>query len=61
MIWICSISRRRSSVRPLVLEYNRVVLDARLNRIGSCLGLLHDLLEHKVLVAALFRGGDIPR
>ena len=47
--------------QTVVLEYNRIVFDARLNRIGNCLGLLHDLLEHKVLVAALFRCGHIPR
>ena len=47
--------------QTVVLEYNRIVFDTRLNRIGNCLGLLHDLLEHKVLVSALFRCGHIPR
>ncbi len=47
--------------QAVVLEQNRVVLDTRLYGVGNRLGLLHDLLEHEVLVAALFRSGHIPR
>ena len=46
--------------QAVVLEADRVVLDARLYSVGNCLGLLHDLLEHEVLIAALFCGGHIP-
>ena len=47
--------------QTVVLEDNRIVFDARLYGVGNCLRLLHDLLEHKVLVSALFRCGHIPR
>ena len=47
--------------QAVVLEQNCVVLDTRLYGVGNCLGLLHDLLEHEVLVAALFRSGHVPR
>ena len=43
--------------QAVILKYDRIVLDARLDGIAHRLGLLHDFLEHKVLVAALFRRG----
>ena len=43
-----------------IVEDNPAVLDARGDRAAQRLGLLHDLLEHKVLIAALFRGGNLP-
>ena len=46
--------------QAIVLKTDRVVLDTRLDGICNRLGLLHDLLEHEVLIAALFRSGKIP-
>ncbi len=43
-----------------IVEDDLAVLDARGDGAAQRLGLLHDLLEHEVLVAALFRGGDLP-
>ena len=43
-----------------IVEDDPAVLDAWGDRAAQRLGLLHDLLEHEVLVAALFRGGDLP-
>ena len=46
--------------QTVFLKHNRIVLNTRLYRIAHCLGLLHDLLEHKVLITALFSRGQIP-
>ena len=43
-----------------VVQNNPPILDARRNGIAHRFGLFHDLLCHKVLIAALFSGGDIP-
>ncbi len=43
-----------------IVEDDLAVLDARGDGAAQRLGLLHDLLEHEVLVASLFRGGNLP-
>ena len=43
-----------------VLEIDLVVLDAGEDAPAQGLGLLHDLLEHEVLIAALLGGIDLP-
>ena len=49
-----------AAVEHQSVEDDRAVLDAGQDRPAQRLGLLHDLLEHEMLVAALFRGGDLP-
>ena len=44
-----------------IVEDDPAVLDARGDRAAQRLGLLHDLLEHEVLVAALLGSLDVPR
>ena len=46
--------------QAVIFKNNRIVLDARADRAGHRLRLLHDLLEHEVLIAAFFRCGQIP-
>ena len=43
-----------------IAEDDPAVLHARGDGAAQRLGLLHDLLEHEVLIAALFRGGNLP-
>lgn len=42
------------------LKDDAPVMDARAERAAQGVRLLHDLLEHKVRIAALFRCGDLP-
>ena len=49
-----------ADVQLQAVEDDLAVFDARQDGAAQGLGLLHDLLEHEVLVAALFRGGDLP-
>ena len=43
-----------------LVEDDAPLADARRDRLADGLGLLHDLLEHEVGVAALFRVADVP-
>ena len=43
-----------------LVQHHFPVPQAGENGIPQGLGLLHDLLEHKVLIAPLFRGRDLP-
>ena len=49
-----------AAVEHQSVEDDRAVLDAGQDCPAQGLRLLHDLLEHEMLVAALFRGGDLP-
>ncbi|SCJ17615.1 Uncharacterised protein [uncultured Flavonifractor sp.] len=42
------------------LQHHTAVLNPGGNGVPEGLGLLHDLLEHEVLIAALLRSGDLP-
>ena len=44
-----------------VVQHDLAVLDARLDGGLEGVRLLHDLLEHEVLIAALLRRRDVPR
>ena len=48
------------SVDVQVIQHHPAILDAGKYRVSEGLGLLHDLLGHKVLVPAFFGGGDLP-
>ena len=43
-----------------LIQHHPPLLDAWKHGLAECLGLLHDLLGHEVLVPALFGGGDLP-
>ena len=43
-----------------VLQHHSALLNAGGDGVPECFGLLHDLLEHEMLIAALLRGGDLP-
>ena len=55
-----SISRSSWSDQPLFVEHDPAVDEMAEQRVGHRGGLLGDLLEHEVLVAALFGGGQVP-
>ena len=46
--------------QAVLFKYDLTVTDTRLDGLRNCAGLLHDLLDHKVLVTALFGCGHIP-
>ena len=46
--------------QPLLVQHDPAVDEMAEQRVGHRGGLLGDLLEHEVLVAALFRGGQVP-
>ena len=46
--------------QPLLVEHDPAVDEVSQQGVGHRGGLLGDLLEHEVLVAALFRGGQVP-
>ena len=43
-----------------ILQHHPAVLDPGEQALAQGVGLLHDLLDHEVLIAALLRGGDLP-
>ena len=49
-----------AAVEHQSVENDRAIPDAGQDCPAQRLGLLHDLLEHEMLIAALFRGGDLP-
>ena len=46
--------------QAVFFKYDLTVTDTRLDSLRNCAGLLHDLLDHKVLVTTLFGCGHIP-
>ena len=46
--------------QPLLVEHDTAIDEVAEQRVGHCLGLFGDLLEHEVLIAALFGGRHVP-
>ncbi len=46
--------------QTLLVEHDAAVDEVAQQRVGHCGGLLGDLLEHEVLVAALLGGRQVP-